>query len=266
MKLSTIVIGSLLAVTMLNGQRPSRSQPPPGPADNPYKSAADVDLGRKLYTGRCGQCHGMNGEGGRGAVLNTGEFRHGGSDRELYRVIRSGIPNTEMPGSFILPEADVWRIVAFVKQLGSQGVAANVPPGDVAAGAAVYEKNGCAGCHAIGAKGAYFGPDLTSIGVKRSVRHLRDAVVNPNADIPLDYRTVQVVMPDGKTASGIHLNEDEYSIHLRAMNGDLLSYRKSDIKEVRLPRSSTMPAYTLSAADLDNLVAYLSSLGRTGQQ
>src|SRR5712671_5874421 len=101
-------------------QRPGR-QPRPAPLNlpetNPYNSAADVDAGRKLYAGRCGHCHGQSGEGGRGATL-TVQLRHGGSDRELYMVIRDGIPNTEMPGVFSPPEIDVWRMVAYVKLLG----------------------------------------------------------------------------------------------------------------------------------------------------
>jgi putative heme-binding domain-containing protein len=230
-------------------------------AQNPYSTAADVELGRKLYLGRCGHCHGQTGEGGRGATLNTGRFRHGGSDRELYYVIRNGIPNSEMPGTFSLPEAEVWRMAAYVKQLAGTSIA-DPSTGDSAAGAAVYRKNGCLQCHTIGGQGAFLGPDLTDIGVKRSVRHLRESILNPNADIPLDYRSVSVTTLAGLKISGIHLNEDEYSIHLRDMNGNPLSFRKSELKEVRIPRESLMPAYnSLSEADLSNLVSYLRSLG-----
>lgn len=234
---------------------------------NPYTAPADIELGRKLYAGRCGHCHGQAGEGGRGATLNTGRFRHGGSDRELYTVIRYGIPNSEMPGTFSLPDGEVWRVVAYVKQLGKGGSAGDVTTGDPSAGAAVYQKNGCANCHVIGQQGGALGPDLTDVGLKRAARHLRDSIVNPNADIPLDYRSVSVTTAAGKNVSGIHLNEDEYSIHLRVMNGDLMSFRKAELKTIRLPRESMMPAYTsLAGADLENLVAYLHSLsGRAAQ-
>src|SRR6266567_2772318 len=113
------------------------------PQTNPYSSAADVEAGRKLYIGRCGHCHGQGGEGGRGAILNSGQLRHGATDRDLYLVIRNGIPNTEMPGTFSLPEVEVWRMAAYVKQLGLQG-AADPASGDALSGALVYQKNGCA--------------------------------------------------------------------------------------------------------------------------
>ena len=240
--------------------RPPRPAPANLPETNPYASAADVETGRRLYSGRCGHCHGQNGEGGRGAVLNSGRFRHGSSDRELFLIIRNGIPNTEMPGAFNLPDLEVWRIVGYVQQLSRQG-GSEPSSGDAAAGAIVYEKSGCAACHTIGGKGGFLGPDLTDIGARRAVRHLRQSIVEPNADIPLDYRSVSVTDRKGANISGIHLNEDEYSVHLRDMSGNLRSFMKSDIAQIALPRQSLMPPFTsLSTADLENLVAYLSAL------
>ena len=227
---------------------------------NPYTSPADLEAGRRIYVGRCGHCHGLSGEGGRGAVLNSGELHHGASDRELFLVIRRGIPNTEMPGSLSLSETEVWRTVAYVNRLRRQG-GSEPATGNSAAGEAVYRKNGCAVCHSIGHEGGFLGPELSEIGAKRAVRFLRDSIVNPNADIPLEYRSVAVIAQDGKTISGIHLNEDEYSVQLRDMNGNLRSFLKNQVREVKLTGKSLMPAYgALSKDDLDNLVAYLSSL------
>lgn len=219
-----------------------------------------MEAGRKLYLGKCGHCHGQNGEGGRGATLNTGQFRHGNSDREIFLVIRNGIPNTEMPGTFIAPEVEVWRIVAYVQQLNRQG-SKETATGDAAGGLLVYQKHGCAACHTINGKGGILGPDLSDIGAKRAVRHLRESLLEPNADLPLDYRTVEVITITGKRSSGIHLNEDEYSLHLRDSQGSLRSFLKDELKEIKLPRESLMPDYkSLSKDELQNLVGYLSSL------
>jgi cytochrome c oxidase cbb3-type subunit III len=247
----------------MQAQRPAGQSRPGLPETNPYSTASDLDAGRKLYLGRCGHCHGKNGEGGRGATLNNGRFRYGSSDREIFLVIRNGIPNTEMPGTFSTPEAEVWRMVAYVRQLSRQGTPEPVT-GDTAEGALVYQKNGCASCHSIDGKGGILGPDLSDIGAKRAAPYLRQSIMEPSADIPLDYRTVEVISITGKTSSGIHLNEDEYSIHMRNMNGDLLSFMKSELKEIKLPRESLMPDYaSLPKDDLDNLVAYLGSLRQT---
>src|SRR5688572_25098697 len=222
--------------------RQARPVPPGLPEVNPHSSAQDLAIGRKLFQGRCGHCHGLEGEGGRGAVLNTGRFRYGGSDRELFMTIRNGIPNTEMPGAASLPEIEIWRMVAHVQQLGRGGASEPIL-GNAEAGALVYQKNGCAACHRIGSNGSLIAPDLTDIGAKRAVRHLRESLVDPNADIPLDYRSVSVVDGKGRSTSGIHLNEDEYSVHLRDMSGNLRSFMKSELAEVTLPRQSMMPAY-----------------------
>jgi putative heme-binding domain-containing protein len=263
MRKRLVICCSILFVSGISAQGPqraARSSPQDLPAVNPYSSPADVEAGRKLYSGRCGHCHGQSGEGGRGATINTGQFRHGGSDRELYLVIRNGVPNTEMPGTFSLPEIEVWRMVAYVKQLSRQGATETVS-GDVRAGEGVYRKLGCQQCHTVASQGGFAGPDLSTIGSKRAVRFLRESIVEPGKDIPLDYRTVTVVTSGGKSVSGVHLNEDEYSIHLRAVSGELHSFLKKELKDIQLPRTSLMPAYqTLATVDLDNLVAYLSSL------
>jgi len=229
------------------------------PDTNPHSSAADVAIGRRLFQGRCGHCHGQEGEGGRGAALNSGRFRSGGSDRELFLTIRNGIPNTEMPGAFNLPTIEIWRMVAYVQQIGRQGIP-EPALGDAAAGATLYQKNGCATCHRIGAEGGFFGPDLTDIGARRAVRHLRQSVVDPSADIPLDYRSVSVVDRKGTVTLGVHLNEDEYSVHLRDLTGNLRSFMKTDLAKMELPRQSVMPAYgALPQAELENLVAFLAA-------
>ena len=261
MRKTFLIVCCWMSFVLSTPAQRSAGQPrSPLPEANPYSSDADLESGRRLFTGRCGHCHGQNGEGGRGAALNTGRFRHGSSDREIFLIIRNGIPNTEMPGTFNSPEADVWRMVAHVQQLGRQGSPEPVT-GDPAAGALVYQDNGCALCHSIEGKGGFSGPDLSDIGAKRAVRYLRQSLLEPSSDIPLDYRTVEVITVTGKSSKGIHLNEDEYSVHMRDVNGNLRSFMKSELREIKLPRVSLMPAYTaLSRDELENLVGYLSSL------
>jgi putative heme-binding domain-containing protein len=251
--------------TAQNAARQPRALASELPETNPYVSPDDLAIGKRLFEGRCGHCHGQSGEGGRGAVLNAGRFRNGGSDRDVFMTIRNGIPNTEMPGAFNLPVKEVWRIVAHVQQLGRQDVA-EPNPGDPVAGAAAYRANACATCHRIDGQGAALGPDLSDIGSRRAIRHLRESILDPGADIALDYRSVSVVDRKGTRINGIHLNEDEYSVHLRDMSGNLRSFMKSEVAEMTLPRQSMMPAYaSLPAGVVQDLVAYMSSLrpGRT---
>jgi putative heme-binding domain-containing protein len=246
--------------TAQNGAPEPRAVAGALPETNPYASPDDVALGKRAFEGRCGHCHGQSGEGGRGAVLNSGRFRYGGSDRELFATIRNGIPNTEMPGAPNLPVKDVWRIVAHVQRLGRES-AAEPNPGNPVAGAAVYQKSACATCHRIDGQGASLGPDLSDIGARRAIRHLGQSIVDPGAEIALDYRSVSVVERRGTRIDGIHLNEDEYSVHLRDVSGNLRSFMKNELAGMTLPRQSMMPPFSsLPASELQDLVAYLSSL------
>ena len=74
-----------------------------------------------------------------------------------------------------------------------------------------------------------------------------------------------MVTASGERISGTRINEDEYSIQIRDMRGNLRSFLKTGVKEIQHPKQSLMPPYkTLSATELDDLVAYLSSLRGEG--
>jgi putative heme-binding domain-containing protein len=231
------------------------------PDKNPHDTPADAARGREYFLGHCAFCHGPAGEGGRGVNLTTGQYRMGGSDPELFRTIRRGIDGSEMPGNG-LSQPELWRIVAYVRSLAAQG-ATEKASGDPVAGRAIYHgKGACAQCHWIDRRGGVMGPDLSEIGLKRALRFLRESLTDPDKSIADDYRTVSVVTSAGATIRGIKLNEDEYTIQLRDTKDNMRSFRKADLKEVRRESGSLMPAYrtALTAGEMENLVAYLSSL------
>ena len=115
----------------------------------------------------------------------------------------------------------------------------------------------------IAGKGLDVGPDLTFVGRQRSLQHLRDSIINPSADIPLNYTTVLVTTLNDEKIKGIHLNEDDYSIQLRDLAGNTRSFLKSELREFMYDRDSLMPPYgSLSPVELDNLIAYLKSVSR----
>jgi mono/diheme cytochrome c family protein len=89
----------------------------PIPDTNPFTTESDVRAGEALFQTHCSYCHGSFGEGGRGADLTAGVYRHGGRDPELYASVRNGIPGTEM-APVRVSDDDVWRMIAFVRRLG----------------------------------------------------------------------------------------------------------------------------------------------------
>ena len=144
-----------------------QAQSPQIPETNPFSSDADIQQGAALFQTHCSYCHGSSGEGGRGADLTAGIYRRGGRDPELYASIRNGIPGSEM-GPVRATDEEVWKLVAFVKRIGSQGLLEKAP-GDPAAGQVVYQKSGCGNCHRIDKDGGALGPDLTDIGRRRGL-------------------------------------------------------------------------------------------------
>jgi cytochrome c oxidase cbb3-type subunit III len=231
------------------------------PEKNPFDTEADAVVGKQYFVGHCAQCHGPEGEGGRGINLTTGQYRHGGSDRELFQTIKRGIRGSEMPGSRLSDE-ETWKIVAFVRRLSTAG-AQEKASGDPEAGKRIYEsKGGCIPCHTVQRKGGSLGPDLSEVGLRRSLKFLRESLTDPGAHVNDEYRALTVTTQKGEEITGVRLNEDEYSVQLRDLSENLRSFFRSELKEVKRERRSLMPAYgsVLSVAEIDNLVAYLSTL------
>lgn len=231
---------------------------------NPFTSESDAEAGGRLYRAHCAVCHGIEGEGGSGAVLTTGAFRHGGTDRDLYTTISEGIPGTEMPGIFFNGK-QLWQIVSYVRSL-SAGRGAEMTSGDPQEGRAIYVSNGCNGCHRIRGEGGRMGPDLSDIGAMRSLGHLESAVLKPDESVSPQHWMVRAKTRDGKPVSGMRMNEDTFSVQLLDAGGQLLSFAKSEFAEFEVDRSSAMPSYEgrIEGDDLENLVAYLASQSRRG--
>lgn len=233
----------------------------PTVTENPYTTAADLAQGRRLYAGRCAGCHGPEGNGGKGANLAVPELARGSTDIALWRTIRFGIPETEMPGSLMTPR-EIWQVAAFVKSLGAGGRGGDA--GDAQRGAAlVAGKAGCLGCHRIGAKGANSGPPLSDTGRRRSASYLRAKLLDPGTTVADDFRAVEASTRDGRTLRGIRVGEDTWSIQFRDAGGAVHSYWKQDLTNLRLERKTPMPSYRgrLSDAEIHDVVAYLTTLG-----
>ena len=229
------------------------------PGKNPYTSAEDIAYGKQLYLGRCAGCHGPEGNGGKGANLAVPVLPRAAQDPGLYRVIRYGIPDTEMPGS-LMDGRELWQTAAFVRTLGA--LPAVPVSGNARSGEQVLRgKAGCLQCHTLRNEGGRMGPPLTGIGARRSATHLRAKIVDPMADVPDTFRAVQLTTKEGKVVRGIRLNEDSWSIQLRDTADRLHSFWKEDIAKITSEKRTTMPAYRdrLNEQELNDLVAYLSA-------
>jgi putative heme-binding domain-containing protein len=237
-----------------------------------------VAAGAKTFRSHCASCHGLNGKGGRGPNLASGVFFHGSSDLDLLTNISDGIPGTEMPGLFYSPDR-VWQVVAFIRSLNAGREAR--PAGEerssdvaravmrdsaVVLGAGHFRIKGCLQCHRVNGEGGRLGPDLSDIGRTRSVEHLRAALVDPNADVRQRYWVVSFKDSGDKSHEGFLMNEDTYTVQFIDMNERLYSVSKSELKDYKVEKISRMPSFrdSLSTSELEQLVAYLSSLRPKG--
>ena len=80
---------------------------------------AAIERGRLVFVGTCGAyCHALGAERRDAPDLFDCEWKHGGSDADLFRTISQGVAGTRMPAfAGALPEkdADLWKVIAFLR-------------------------------------------------------------------------------------------------------------------------------------------------------
>jgi cytochrome c oxidase cbb3-type subunit III len=237
------------------------------------QGAPDIQKGKQLFLGMCSRCHGINGGGGEGPNLSRPVLTHASDDQALLVVIRDGIPDRGMPRVRRMTDTELHALVAYVRSLGR--TAAVAATGNPAKGKVVYQRLGCSSCHTISGDGGSFGPELTNIGSHRAPDYLRQSIIDPAAALPRgvlpipgrgfnEFLPVRVVTLNGREVRGLRVNEDSFTIQLRDAGNQLYSFRKADLQTLEKETgTSMMPDYKtkVAGADLDDLVAYLSSLG-----
>jgi len=248
-------IGCLVLVASA-GSAQTRATRPAAPTD--------ATAGKQVFDSQCAWCHGTDGEGGTGPNLH-GRLRHATDVKSIVEIVTNGIPGTEMP-SFRSPltERSIRQAAAYVDSL-TRAVPRAVG-GDARHGAALYQSNGCASCHVINGEGGVLGPELTSIGAQRGGPYLREAIVKPEAAHPPGYVVVRAIQSDGPEIRGIRVNEDVFWIQIRDPGGTVHSLEKASLTKLERQLDATlMPSYStrLSAADVDDVVAYLAGLRGT---
>ena len=97
---------------------------------NPVAATSEsVAAGKQVYTRYCAVCHGTTAEGGSGSDisppapdLTDAEWKRGGTDGEIFSVIKNGVPpdlNMEPWGDRI-KDPDIWNVVNYVRSLAKK--------------------------------------------------------------------------------------------------------------------------------------------------
>jgi cytochrome c oxidase cbb3-type subunit 3 len=220
---------------------------------------AAIAAGAKLYATSCAACHGPDGSGGRGPNLVRRRLWHPLSDEDIFSTIRNGVPGADMPPTK-LPDAETWKLVAFIHALIGPA-SENHVPGNRDAGGRIFRASGCADCHAIRGEGGRTGPDLTNVG-SRPLAVIRDSVLKGSKDLYLlGNESVTVELKNGQSINGIARNRDNYSLQMVDTKGDLHLIQMMDVKDLKISPRSPMPAdygQRLSKQELEDLLAFLA--------
>jgi cytochrome c oxidase cbb3-type subunit III len=252
----------LLILVLLSAAAPAFHQ-----SADPDRTDGDLARGQRLFETQCARCHGVKGTGGTGPSLNRARLRRAAGNGALIALIKEGVPGTAMPATWQMDDREIRQVASYVRSLGRAEV--TPLPGDPAKGKALYARGDCSRCHAVRGQGGVLGPDLTDVGDRRGAAHLRQVLLDPGSSKLLDgdgylaFLNVRVATRDGRVVQGLRVNEDSFTIQLRDADNRLHSFEKHELAELRRePEASVMPAYakTLSASEIDDLVAYLSGL------
>src|ERR1039457_6862349 len=249
---------------------------------NPYAGDAKAaKAGEYGFRINCALCHGLGARGGgRGPDLTRAQKKHAHSDAELFQVISNGIPGTVMPANGTngqgvgMTDEEIWQIIAYIRSVEVKAPAK--PVGNASHGRDLfYGDANCSLCHMVEGKGGRVGPELSAVGGSRTREALIDSVRNPSRrlawgltestkEFPQEYETTTVVTADGKQIKGVALNEVNFSVQIMDTSEQIYLLDKDKLRSFHKTRESMMPPYNpdiLSDKDLDDVVAYLTSVG-----
>ena len=162
---------------------------------------------------------------------------------------------------FKLQPAEITGIIAFIRAGFDQ--TASIRVGDPARGKAIFDGKGeCATCHRVNGRGPLVGPDLSSIGLARTLSALQRSLLDPSAAMLPINRPVRAVTRSGEAVRGRRLNEDTFTVQILDSLARLRSFDKRDLKSLDVETTSAMPSYAsrLSSDEIADLLGYLVTL------
>ena len=124
MKTRWFVVAALVTLALPCAGQQIGPTPGPGPdtlpePKNPYAgNAAAQREGRRLFNWyNCSGCHGDHAGGGMGPSLRDSTWVYGGTDARIFRSIAQGRTKGMPAWGNMLPEQQIWKLVAYIKSL-----------------------------------------------------------------------------------------------------------------------------------------------------
>jgi putative heme-binding domain-containing protein len=151
------------------------------------------------------------------------------------------------------PEAKLKEIVRYKKLLEAK---VNRPV-DLPRGRALFQRT-CGQCHKLYGEGGEIGPDITGSN-RNNLDYLLTNMLDPNAEIPNDYRTTILRTKDNRVLVGVILRSEGQSVTI-ATPAEVVTVAKRDVASIDPQNFSMMPeglVLALKEDELRDLIAYL---------
>lgn len=229
-----------------------------------------LQTGRQTFESICASCHGLDGRGGeRGPDIATRAEVVRLTDAQIFKILRTGIPQSGMPAFSALGSAKLSATLNHLRSLQGKIDPQGLPGNPVTGKELFTGKAECSQCHMVKGQGGFIGPDLTNYAASQAADSVRDAIVSAEGRRSPYKSLAKVTTKDGQTVSGLVRNEDNFSVQLQSLDGVFHLLNKCDIASLAYDSRVLMPpdyAAKLTAKELDNVVAYLLSVARVGRE
>ena len=130
-------------------------------------------------------------------------------------------------------------------------------PDNLPRGRALFQRT-CAQCHKLYGEGGEIGPDITGSN-RNNLDYLITNMLDPNAEIPNDYRTTILRTKDNRVLVGVIRRSEGQSVTI-ATPAEVVTVAKRDVAAIEPQDFSMMPeglVLALKVDELRDLVAYL---------
>ncbi len=130
-------------------------------------------------------------------------------------------------------------------------------PVDLPRGRALFQRT-CGQCHKLYGEGGEIGPDITGSN-RNNLDYLLVNMLDPNAEIPNDYRTTILRTKDNRVLVGVIRRNEGQSVTI-ATPAEVVTVAKRDVAAIDPQNFSMMPeglVLALKEDELRDLVAYL---------
>ena len=156
------------------------------------------------------------------------------------------------------PEAKLKEIAKYKKLLQTKPA----KPVNLSRGRALYQRT-CAQCHKLYGEGGEIGPDITGSN-RNNLDYLLQNILDPNADIPNDYRTTILRTKDNRILVGVVRRSEGQSVTM-ATPAEVVTVAKSDVESIEPQNFSMMPEGLVLAFKQDELRDLIDYLRGTSQ-